>query len=428
MKNFKNYFLAISLFLSFFIVSVTNSAENSSQLAKNLSGKILIQVESRGEAWYVNPETQKRSFLGRPEDAFRVMREEAVGITSNNLNKIPFSLEHAVDMDSDGDKLSDDFEKAIGTNPNNPDTDGDGFNDYTELISSYDPIKTNRAKLRYDNNFVSRQKGKIFLDVERNGEAWYLNPEDGKRYFLGRPSDAFELMRRKGLGITNNNLNQIMEKEPNYKRVSPGGSLNSSLNYSQDILSCAKNKSFDFTTSAVNPFIPSISTVADVKADIIGLNSDNKCEIKFATIDINYKEDLNGLYNFFASSAAKDGYSKEAIERLYNEPIASLNSDELLYLEENWGIEDSIISLKDYLTTSSSELYNEMLKELQPTKEALPIYEKCTGEPEKILEIVNSRITGDSNFSFSTRMSDSKVYITHGNGLVCELDVIVVKE
>jgi hypothetical protein len=38
-----------------------------------------------------------------------------------------------VDIDSDGDGLSDKEEKGLGTNLNNSDTDGDGLNDYDEV-------------------------------------------------------------------------------------------------------------------------------------------------------------------------------------------------------------------------------------------------------------------------------------------------------
>ncbi|MEI7425418.1 MAG: hypothetical protein WCK16_00635 [Candidatus Moraniibacteriota bacterium] len=44
-------------------------------------------------------------------------------------------------LDSDQDGLSDEEEKIYGTNPANPDTDGDGYSDGTEVRSGYDPLK-----------------------------------------------------------------------------------------------------------------------------------------------------------------------------------------------------------------------------------------------------------------------------------------------
>jgi len=60
-----------------------------------------------------------------------------------------------------------------------------------------------------DNTLAQKLKGKILLQVEENGEAWYVFPADLKRYYLGRPIDALNLMKKIGLGITNNNLAKI---------------------------------------------------------------------------------------------------------------------------------------------------------------------------------------------------------------------------
>lgn len=63
-----------------------------------------------------------------------------------------------------------------------------------------------------DDAFSKKQAGKIFLQVESKGEAWYINPLDNKRYFLGNAADAFSLMRQLGLGISNSNLEKIEKK------------------------------------------------------------------------------------------------------------------------------------------------------------------------------------------------------------------------
>jgi len=44
------------------------------------------------------------------------------------------------DTDSDGDGLTDAEEAALGTNPNNPDSDGDGFSDGEEVARGTDPL------------------------------------------------------------------------------------------------------------------------------------------------------------------------------------------------------------------------------------------------------------------------------------------------
>lgn len=54
-----------------------------------------------------------------------------------------------------------------------------------------------------------RLAGYILLQVEDKGQAWYANPADGKRYYLGNGDLAFQIMRYLSLGISNQNLNTI---------------------------------------------------------------------------------------------------------------------------------------------------------------------------------------------------------------------------
>ena len=193
-------------------VEVTDEAKIKSikgPLLNNLTGQILLRVEENGEAYYINPVNQNIFYLGRPADAFRVMREQGLGITNSNLAKIPIAISTLKGQDSDGDGLSDDFELALGLDPHKQDSDGDGHLDMIELANAYNPLGPGR--LKYDLNFAKQQAGKILLQVEGRGEAWYLSPKDNKRYFLGRPADAFAVMRSLGLGVANSNFSQIMK-------------------------------------------------------------------------------------------------------------------------------------------------------------------------------------------------------------------------
>lgn len=178
-------------------------------LDQKLSGYILLQVESNGEAWYLNPKDNYRYYLGRPEDAFKIMRFLGIGIKNSDLEKIPLGIIESLDSDKDG--LPDDLEKTIGTDPLKKDSDQDGYLDGEEIKNNYNPLGSN--KLNLDFNFSQKNKGKIFLQLEKNGEAWYLNPQNNKRYYLGRPRDAFEVIKGLGLGITNENLNKIQINE-----------------------------------------------------------------------------------------------------------------------------------------------------------------------------------------------------------------------
>ena len=186
-------------------------------LAKRLSGRVLLQVESKGEAWYVSPDNLLRIFLGRPRDAFDLMRGQGVGMSNENLKKIPVGvISSGSDRDKDG--LPDNLENALGLNPDSGDSDNDGFDDKDEIEKNYNPAGP--GLLPVDKIFARKYIGKILLQVQSRGEAWYINPPDNKRYFLGRPDDAFAVMRLLGLGIKNIELEEISSLTPNYELAS----------------------------------------------------------------------------------------------------------------------------------------------------------------------------------------------------------------
>lgn len=157
-KNIK-IFLFLSALLFIFPVNLS-AADN---LANRLSGKILLQVESRGEAWYVNPNDFKRYYLGRPQDAFDLMKKLGLGVKHNIIT---------------------------------------GYKIYPAYLL-----------------------GKILIDTEDLGKAYYINPTDKKAYYLGRPYDAFQIMKNFGLGITNKDLNKIplQDSNPNNNTNNGGG-------------------------------------------------------------------------------------------------------------------------------------------------------------------------------------------------------------
>jgi hypothetical protein len=114
----------------------------------NLKGRILLQVQDKGQAWYINPLNGKRYSLGHPDDAFKVMRALGLGVSNADLSrylvKAPASL-----------------------------------------------------------------SGRILLKVQDKGQAYYVDPVELKLYYLGRPADAFQVMRKRGLGISTKDLLSI---------------------------------------------------------------------------------------------------------------------------------------------------------------------------------------------------------------------------
>jgi hypothetical protein len=130
--------------------SSSASSSSSSSLSATVKGRILLQVEDKGQAWYVSPVDGKRYSLGSPPDAFNVMRRLALGVSNANFTSIQ----------------------------NSP--------------SSWKNLA-----------------GRILLKTEDGGKAYYFDPTNSQLYYLGRPQDAFNVMRTRGLGITNSNLTKI---------------------------------------------------------------------------------------------------------------------------------------------------------------------------------------------------------------------------
>lgn len=238
------------LLLFIFILCQINFA--NAQSYSNLRGRILLQVEDKGQAWYVNPADGQRAFLGRPSDAFGVMRGFGVGISDNDLKKIPINVSAVSGDDNDNDGLPNNLEIAIGTDINKKDTDNDGYSDKEELEAGYD--FSGSGRLPIDTGFSKKNSGKIFLQVEKNGEAWYVSPTDNKRYFLGRPDDAFRIMRSLGLGITNSDINQLpinpSYPDTSYSEPSFGVSGESSI-----VKIYPKVKKIKVATSRFNPSV-----------------------------------------------------------------------------------------------------------------------------------------------------------------------------
>ncbi len=152
MKHLWRY--QILLLLTLLIAPSVLVFAQTTPIADRVSGRILIDVDNRGEAWYVYPPTRERYYLDRPSDAFLLMQRLGLGISNQDILLIP------------------------------------------------EP----GASFEGDVNLRNQLAGRILLQVEAAGEAWYVHPETKERHFLGRPADAFSLMHSQSLGITTADL------------------------------------------------------------------------------------------------------------------------------------------------------------------------------------------------------------------------------
>lgn len=180
-------------------------------LRDRLKGYVLLQVQSRGEAWYVEPQARQRIYMKNGAVAYEVMRHFGLGVSNADLAKIPIGLENRfICNDNDADGLCNKLEEALGTGINNADSDADGYIDGVEIKNYYNPLDARPIKTVYNNqNLVNRLRGRILLQVESRGEAWYLNSQDGKRYYMNDGSAAYQIMRFLSLGISNADLATI---------------------------------------------------------------------------------------------------------------------------------------------------------------------------------------------------------------------------
>ncbi|MBI4090780.1 MAG: hypothetical protein HY422_02040 [Candidatus Komeilibacteria bacterium] len=181
----------------------------SPTLVSRLKGSILLQVQEHGEAWYVRPEDGMKYYMPDGASAYGMLRAFGLGITNADLAKIPVGLEtRFADIDTDGDGLPDKLEEGLKTDPSVADTDGDSVNDATEvLVNNTNPLGA--GGLRYSQRLIAQLKGRIVLQVESRGEAWYINPADGKRYYMKNGDAAYQIMRFLSVGITNADLRTI---------------------------------------------------------------------------------------------------------------------------------------------------------------------------------------------------------------------------
>lgn len=89
-----------------------------------------------GEVWYYDPISLKRYCLPNAESAYRALEVFGLGITNDDLERIPVAGESTVQTSS------------------------------------------------VDQGLINRLKGRILLQVESVGEAWYVDPRDGQRHYL----------------------------------------------------------------------------------------------------------------------------------------------------------------------------------------------------------------------------------------------------
>jgi hypothetical protein len=322
----KYLYAALGSLLALALVAVPVQAA----LVDDLSGKILLQVEKNGEAWYVNPETSRIHFLGRPLDAFNLMRDLGLGISDENLLKLQ----------------------------------GEG----------------NEAG-NYDLALSRQLAGKIVLQVEDAGQAWYINPDDLKRYYLGTPDDAFRVLREQGLGIA----------EVHFGTLSKSSKYNISLG------------GLDAAIFATAEFVPDVNNIEQSESDrrqqiAEAIDGGVLWTIQKDGVD-------SGVYRFVLTSPlSTDRYGYLGRGEYYMNFINGLmNSSEYF-------------SSDLFLETEGDSYTDMMVIELKKIQAGLELYFAAIGgypiSGEQLVDIANTSVlSGESGFFGST--SDETIFANY---------------
>ena len=82
-------------------------------------------------------------------------------------------------MDADGDGLSDDEEKFIGTSPYNSDTDQDGLPDKVELDARLNPLYSDSLVVETTMKYYSLDQNSSLTNSNPYTFNWYYQPQIG---------------------------------------------------------------------------------------------------------------------------------------------------------------------------------------------------------------------------------------------------------
>ncbi|OGG91244.1 hypothetical protein A3H03_01750 [Candidatus Kuenenbacteria bacterium RIFCSPLOWO2_12_FULL_42_13] len=163
----------------------------SGKIAERLVGRLLLAVEDKGRIHYVNPDDQKR-YEVTFGNVMSLFQNLALGISNADLNQILINPSSV----SEG-----------------KDTDGDGFNDKSEVMYGYNPeiasSPANRGndKIKVNTKLSDRLIGKLLLQTEDRGRIWYV--DQGAKRWEVTFGNVINLFTSLALGITNQDLTEI---------------------------------------------------------------------------------------------------------------------------------------------------------------------------------------------------------------------------
>ncbi len=166
MKNRLLYTLVATLAVGLFPIA-SGAVTYDTALATSMKGRILLQVESHGEAWYIRAKDLKRYYMKDGAAAYSIMRFFSQGIADVDLAKIPHVANTA------------------------------------EMKAASSACATNTLGNRF--------RGEILLQVQQHGEAWYVDPVKCRAIYMKDGAVAYEVMRFLGFGAFTRDIEKIQD-------------------------------------------------------------------------------------------------------------------------------------------------------------------------------------------------------------------------
>ena len=149
------------------IITYDNNKDFYDQsLAERLKGRILLQVEDHGEAWFIRKEDEMRYYMPDGNTAYQMMRFFSLGISDADLDKIP-------------------------------------------KVANSEAMNKSTSICKY-NSLANRLKGEILLQVDQHGEAYYVDPVKCRAIYMQDGDAAYQIMRYLGLGASNQDISKIV--------------------------------------------------------------------------------------------------------------------------------------------------------------------------------------------------------------------------
>lgn len=121
-----------------YLAASDNSGDDSEQNKIQRTSELLAEMAFGGAGRYERFDTPEAITLNRIQFQKVSNLFKVKSLMVSNANVLPGLGKTRVD--SDGDGLADEEEKALQTDPQNSDSDGDGLGDLVELLLAYDPL------------------------------------------------------------------------------------------------------------------------------------------------------------------------------------------------------------------------------------------------------------------------------------------------